>query len=30
MIDEKAIPIGVATMAATVVNILFNWPGGSR
>lgn len=28
MVDEDAIPVGVATMTATIVNMLFNWNGG--
>ncbi len=28
--DEDAIPIGVATMTAAIVNLLFNWNGGAR
>jgi amidohydrolase len=26
--DEDAIPVGVATMTATIINMLFNWNGG--
>jgi amidohydrolase len=29
IIDEKAIPIGITTMAATVVSLLRNWRGGA-
>ncbi len=30
IVDEAAIPIGVATMTATIVNMLYNWNGGPR
>jgi len=30
IVDEKAIPVGVTTMAATVANLLLNWRGGTR
>lgn len=29
-VDEKAIPVGIATMAATIANLLLNWRGSSR
>lgn len=28
-VDEKAIAVGVSTMAAAVINLLYSWPGGS-
>lgn len=30
MVDEDAIPVGVATMTATIIDMLFNWNGGRK
>ncbi len=30
IVDEKAVEVGITTMAATVANLLLNWPGGPR
>ena len=28
IVDEEAVPVGVGTMAATIINILHDWNGG--